>query len=196
LLKIGRRSNPAGLVDEPEGSKDRSVMTTAPVPVSSVSAPATGSAKPIRRIAKGAGRTTIAKVGHVDARWYVVDAADKILGRLASAVAVRLMGKHKPIYTPHVDTGDFIVVLNTAKVKVTGRKLEQREYDYYTYYPGGRGKAALRDLLAKKPNTVFELAVRRMLPKNKLGEQMLGKLKCYKDGQHPHAAQRPEKLEL
>ena len=175
-------------------------MTNAPAapmsPATAVAPAAKGSAKPIRRLAKGAGRTTIAKAGQVDARWYVVDATDKILGRLASAVAVRLMGKHKPIYTPHVDTGDFIVVLNTAKVKVSGRKLEQREYDYYTYYPGGRGKAALKDLLAKKPNTVFELAVRRMLPKNKLGEQMLGKLKCYKDAAHPHAAQRPEKLEL
>jgi large subunit ribosomal protein L13 len=154
------------------------------------------SPKPIRRIAKSAGRTTIAKVGQVNARWWVVDATDRTLGRLASAVAVRLMGKHKPIYTPHVDTGDFIIVLNTAKVKVSGRKPEQREYDYYTNYPGGRGKAALKDLLARKPNTVFELAVRRMLPKNKLGEQMLRKLKCFKDGQHPHAAQRPEKWEL
>jgi large subunit ribosomal protein L13 len=154
------------------------------------------SAKPIRRLSKSAGRTTLAKVGHVDARWFVVDASDKTLGRLASSVAVRLMGKHKPIYTPHVDTGDYIVVLNTAKVKVSGRKLEQREYDYYTYYPGGRGTATLKDLLARKPNTIFEMAVRRMLPKNKLGEQMLRKLKCYKDDKHPHSAQRPEKLEL
>jgi large subunit ribosomal protein L13 len=154
------------------------------------------SAKPIRRLAKSAGRTTIAKVGHVDARWYVVDASDKTLGRLASAVAVRLMGKHKPIYTPNVDTGDFIIILNTAKLKVSGRKLDQREYDYYTYYPGGRGRASLKDLLARRPNTVFEMAVRRMLPKSKLGEQMLSKLKCYKDDKHAHAAQRPEKLEL
>jgi large subunit ribosomal protein L13 len=153
-------------------------------------------AKPIRRIASPAGRTTLARVGHVDARWFVVDATDKTLGRLASAVAVRLMGKHKPIYTPNVDTGDFIIVINTAKVKVSGRKLEQREYDYYTYYPGGRGKATLKDLLARKPNIVFQMAVRRMLPKSKLGEQMLRKLKCFKDDQHTHAAQRPEKLEL
>jgi len=152
--------------------------------------------KPIRRIAKSAGKTTLAKVGDVNAKWYVVDATGRTLGRLASAIAVRLMGKQKPIYTPNVDTGDYIVVINTAKVKVTGRKLEQREYDYYTYYPGGRGKAALKDLLARKPNTVLEMAIRRMLPKNRLGEQMLGKLKCYKDEQHPHAAQRPEKLEL
>jgi len=152
--------------------------------------------KPIRRIANAAGRTTIAKVGHVDQHWFIVDATDKTLGRLASAVAVRLMGKHKPIYTPNVDTGDFIIVLNTAKIKVSGRKLDQREYDYYTYYPGGHGKATMRQLLERKPNTVFELAVRRMLPKNKLGEQMLKKLKCYKDDKHPHAAQRAEKLEL
>jgi large subunit ribosomal protein L13 len=152
--------------------------------------------KPIRRLAKGAGRTTLAKAGHVDARWYIVDATDKTLGRLASSVAVRLMGKHKPIYTPNVDTGDYIVVINTAKVKVSGRKLDQREYDYYTYYPGGHGKATMKDLLARKPNTVFEMAVRRMLPKSKLGEQMLSKLKCFKDDKHFHAAQRPEKLEL
>ena len=159
-------------------------------------ATASAPSKPIRRLAKGAGRTTLPKVGHIDARWYVVDATEKTLGRLASEVAMRLMGKHKPIYTPHIDTGDFIVVTNTAKLNVSGRKLDQREYDYYTYYPGGRGVSTLRDLLAKKPNTVFELAVRRMMPKNKLGEQMLGKLKCYKDDKHPHAAQRPEKLEL
>lgn len=154
------------------------------------------SAKPIRRIRNAAGRTTIAKVGHTDARWYVVDATDKTLGRLASAVAMRLMGKHKPIYTPHVDTGDYIVVLNTSKIKVSGRKLDQREYDYYTYFPGGHGKASLKALLERRPNTVFEMAVRRMLPKSKLGEQMLAKLKCFKDDQHTHAAQRPEKLEL
>lgn len=156
----------------------------------------TTSSKPVRRLARPAGRTTLARVGHVDARWFVVDATEKTLGRLASKVAVRLMGKHKPIYTPHIDTGDYIIVLNTAKVKVSGRKLDQREYDYYTYYPGGRGRAAMKDLLARRPNTVFEMAVRRMLPKNKLGEQMLSKLKCYKDDAHPHAAQRPEKLEL
>jgi large subunit ribosomal protein L13 len=153
-------------------------------------------AKPIRKIAKSAGKTTLAKVGHVDARWYVVDATDKVLGRLAAEIAMRLMGKHKPIYTSNVDTGDFIVVINTAKIKVSGRKLDQRQYDYYTYYPGGRGVATLKDLLARKPNVVLEMAVRRMLPKNKMGEQMLRKLNAYKDDKHPHAAQRPEKLEL
>ncbi|HUO10912.1 MAG TPA: 50S ribosomal protein L13 [Phycisphaerae bacterium] len=153
-------------------------------------------AKPIRRIAKSAGKTTLAKTGHVDARWYIVDAAGKTLGRLASEVAMRLMGKHKPIYTPNVDTGDYIVVINTAQIKVSGRKLDQRQYDYYTYYPGGHGVATMKDLLARKPNTVFEMAVRRMLPKSSMGEKMLRKLKCYKDDKHQHTAQRPEKLEL
>jgi large subunit ribosomal protein L13 len=188
VWKIGPGRTPADLVNELKGLKDRSVMTTAVSPAPTK--------KPIRRLAKSAGRTTIAKVGHVDAQWYVVDATDKTLGRLASAVAVRLMGKHKPIYTPHVDTGDYIIVTNTAKIKASGRKMEQREYEYYTYYPGGRGVATMKELLAKKPNAVFELAVRRMLPKSKLGEQMFRKLKCFKDGNHNHAAQRPAKLDL
>jgi len=153
-------------------------------------------AKPIRHIAKPATRTTIAKVGHVDQRWYIVDASGKTLGRLASEVATVLMGKHKPIYTPHIDTGDFVVILNSAKLKVTGRKGDQRQYEYYTYYAGGKGTISLKDFLVKHPNKVFEMAVRRMLPKSKLGEQMLSKLKCYKDDQHPHAAQKPEKLEF
>ena len=152
--------------------------------------------KPIRRIGNSACKTTLAKVGHVDARWLVVDADGKSLGRLASAVAMRLMGKHKPTYTTSVDTGDFVVVLNTAKVKVSGRKAEQREHEYYTYYPGGRHVKTHKDLMERHPNKIIELAVRRMLPKTKLGEQMLRKLKCYKDADHPHAAQRPEKVEL
>jgi large subunit ribosomal protein L13 len=150
----------------------------------------------VRHIAKPAGKTTLAKVGHTDAKWYVVDATDKTLGRLASEVAQRLMGKHKPIYTANVDTGDFIVVINTSKLKVTGRKMDQRQYDYYTYYPGGHGVATMKDLFARKPNIVFEMAVRRMMPKNSMGESMLRKLKCFKDDKHTHAAQRPEKLEL
>ncbi len=151
---------------------------------------------PIRRIAKPATRTTLAKVGHTDARWYIVDAAGKTLGRLASEVATRLMGKHKPIYTAQVDTGDFIVVINTSKVKVTGRKLQQREYDYYTYFPGGYRMATMEQMMAKHPNKVFEMAVRRMLPKTTMGVSMFRKLKCYRDTDHPHTAQRPEKLEL
>ena len=153
-------------------------------------------AKPIRSIKNAACRTTIAKVGAVDARWYVVDADGKVLGRLASAVAVRLMGKHKPTYSPTVDTGDFIVVLNTSKVKVSGRKADQRIHEYYTYYAGGRKTKTHKELLSTHPNKVFELAVRRMLPKTKMGEQMLRKLKCFKNADHNHTAQRPEKLEL
>jgi large subunit ribosomal protein L13 len=149
-------------------------------------------AKPIRHIAKAATRTTLAKVGHTDARWYVVDATGYTLGRLASAIAMRLMGKHKPSYTPTVDTGDFVVVLNTAKIKVSGRKMEQREYDKYTYYQGGHKIIPMKEILAKHPTVVFEHAVRRMLPKTKLGGQMLTKLKLYKDDKHPHSAQRPE----
>jgi large subunit ribosomal protein L13 len=152
--------------------------------------------RPIRKIAKPATRTTIAKVGHSDHRWYVVDAAGKTLGRLASEIAVRLMGKHKPIYTPHVDTGDFIIVINSAQVKVSGRKLEQREYDWYTNYPGGRGVVSMKDLQQRKPNLIIEMAVRRMLPKTQLGDQMLRKLKVFKDDKHPHGSQKPEKLEL
>jgi len=153
-------------------------------------------AKPVRRIAKPATRTTLAKAGHTDARWYIVDATGKSLGRLASEVAMRLMGKHKPIYTPTIDTGDFIVVINTSKVTVTGRKLQQREYDYYTYYPGGYRSATMEQMMAKHPNKVFEMAVRRMLPKTTMGVSMFRKLKCYRDADHPHGAQRPEKLEL
>ena len=149
-------------------------------------------AKPIRHIGKPATRTTLAKVGHTDPRWYVVDAAGQTLGRLASAVAVRLMGKHKPTYTDNVDTGDFIVVLNTAKVKVSGRKAEQRAYDKYTYYPGGHKVVPHKEFQAQHPVALFQHSVRRMLPKNKLGSEMLKKLKCFKDEKHPHAAQRPE----
>jgi large subunit ribosomal protein L13 len=152
--------------------------------------------KPIRRIANPATRTTIAKVGHADQRWYIVDATGKTLGRLASEVATRLMGKHKPIYTAQVDTGDFIVVINTSKVKVTGRKLQQREYDYYTYHTHGRKVVPMDEMLAKHPTKVFEMAVRRMLPKTTMGVSMFRKLKCYRDADHPHGAQRPEKLEL
>lgn len=148
--------------------------------------------KPIRHIGKPATRTTLAKVGQVDARWYVVDAAGLTLGRLATVIAMRLMGKHKPTYTPTVDTGDFVVVLNTSKLKVSGRKLDQRTYEYYTYYPGGHGVVTMKDLMARHPSTVFQHAVRRMLPKTKLGDQMLSKLKCYDDTKHPHVAQRPE----
>ena len=157
----------------------------------------TVTANPTRhRIAKPAGRTTLARVGHTDNRWYIVDAADQTLGRLATKVATHLMGKHKATYTPTVDVGDFIIVINTSKIKVTGRKLDQREYDYYTYYPAGHKVKPLRDLQNRHPETVFELAVRRMMPKTTMGVKMFAKLKCFKDDKHPHAAQRPAVLKF
>lgn len=148
--------------------------------------------KPIRRISKAATKTTLVKTGQADHRWWVVDATGYTLGRLAAEIAMRLMGKHKPSYTPNVDTGDFVIVLNCDKVKVTGRKVDARTYEYYTYYPGGRKVKTMKEMLAEHPETMFEATVRRMLPKNKLGEQMLGKLKVFKGDKHNHAAQRPE----
>ena len=149
-----------------------------------------------RKVRTTADKTTLARVGHVENRWYVVDASGKTLGRLATEIATRLMGKHKPIYTPTGDVGDFVVVINTGKVKVTGRKLAQREYDYYTYYTSGRRVKPMQEVLAKHPNLVMRLAVKRMLPKTKMGVRMLSKLKCYAGADHPHAAQRPEALSL
>ncbi len=149
-----------------------------------------------RKVRTSTGKTTLARVGHTDNRWFVVDASGKTLGRLATEIATRLMGKHKPIYTPTIDVGDFIVVINTSKVKVTGRKLAQREYDYYTYYTGGRRVKPMETVLAKHPNLVMRMAIRRMLPKTKMGVRMLSKLKCYANADHPHTAQQPEVLSL
>jgi len=144
----------------------------------------------------GTTKTYVAKPGEVEQRWYVVDAADKILGRMATRLATILQGKNKPEYTPHVDTGDFVVVVNAKRVGLTGRKREQKTYDRYTYYPGGRRVISLEQLLAKRPERVIELAVKRMLPKGPLGRKMFKKLKVYAGPDHPHAAQRPEALEL
>ncbi|MGD9610529.1 MAG: 50S ribosomal protein L13 [Desulfovibrionaceae bacterium] len=128
--------------------------------------------------------------------WFVVDASDKILGRLASAVAVRLRGKHKPEYAPHLDTGDFIVVVNAAKILTTGRKLDQKKYYRHSGWIGGLKETTLRNMLAKKPEDVIRLAVRGMLPKNRLGRAMLKKLKVYAGEAHPHEAQKPETLDV
>jgi len=141
-------------------------------------------------------RSYLAKPTEVTRKWYVVDATGKVLGRLASQIAVILMGKHKPTYTPHVDTGDYVVVVNAEKVRLTGKKLDQEFHDWYTHYPGGRKVISMRRLLEKHPEWVIELAVRRMLPKNKLGRQMFKKLKVYAGPTHPHAAQKPEPLDL
>ena len=136
-----------------------------------------------------------AKPGEVDQKWWLVDADDKIVGRLASELAVLLMGKHRPTYTPHVDTGDFVVVVNAEKVKFTGKKWDQKKYTWYTGYPGQKSITA-GDRLAKKPEMILREAVRRMLPKNRLGRQMLKKLKIYTGPEHEHQAQRPEPREV
>jgi large subunit ribosomal protein L13 len=136
------------------------------------------------------------KPGQIAAEWHVVDATDQVLGRLAAKIAVILQGKHKPTYTPHVDTGDFVVVLNAEKVKVTGRKAEVTEYQTYSRYPSGQHVYSYKDMIARRPEKVLELAVRRMLPKNRLARQMLAKLKIYRGSEHPHQAQSPKQLVL
>ncbi|NQU75010.1 MAG: 50S ribosomal protein L13 [Planctomycetes bacterium] len=141
-------------------------------------------------------KSYMAKPGEICPKWYVVDASDRVLGRLAARIATILMGKHKPTYTPHVDTGDFVVVLNAEKIRVTGKKLTDKEYDWYTRYPGGRKVRTLGKMMEKHPGRVIELAVRRMLPKNRLGRKMFSKLKVYAGAEHPHQAQQPEKLKL
>ncbi|MGI6036790.1 MAG: 50S ribosomal protein L13 [Limnochordia bacterium] len=142
-------------------------------------------------------RTTyMAKPQTVARRWYVVDADGKTLGRLASQIATILRGKHKPTYTPHVDTGDFVIVVNAEKIRLTGRKLEDKKYYYHTQYPGGLRVRTAAQLLDRKPTKVLELAVKGMLPRNRLGRQMIKKLKIYAGPEHPHGAQQPEVLEL
>jgi len=132
----------------------------------------------------------------VQRKWWVVDAGDVSLGRLAAKVAPILMGKTQPTYTPYVDCGDFVIVINADKVRLSGAKPEQKQYDYYTQYPGGHKYRSFAEMLEKKPEKVIELAVRRMLPKNKLGRKMILRLKAYRGPQHEHQAQQPEKLEL
>jgi large subunit ribosomal protein L13 len=136
------------------------------------------------------------KPGEVQMDWHVVDATDKVLGRLAAKIAMIVQGKTKPTYTPHVDTGDFVIVLNADKVRVTGKKAEVIEYDTYSRYPGGRKLYSYKRMNQLHPERVLQLAVKRMLPKNKLGRTMLNKVKIYKGTEHPHSAQQPKKLEL
>jgi len=130
----------------------------------------------------------------IDSQWFLVDAQDKTLGRLASAIAFRLRGKHKPEFTPHADTGDYIVVINADKIRVTGKKLEDKVYHRHTGYPGGIKEESLKDMLNRKPEMVLEKAVKGMLPKGPLGRQMFRKLKVYAGGEHNHAAQQPQPL--
>ena len=141
-------------------------------------------------------RTFTAKQAEIERGWYVVDARGQTLGRLASKIAPILKGKHKTIYTPHLDCGDFVIVVNAEKVRVTGRKLDQKFYHRYSGYPGGLTSISLRDQLEKHPERVLQAAVRGMLPKNKLGRQMIKKLKIYAGNEHPHQAQQPTPLEI
>ena len=140
-------------------------------------------------------RTTyIAKTADIDRKWYVVDAEGKTLGRLASEVAKVLRGKNKAIFTPHIDTGDYVIVINAEKIAVTGKKLDQKIYYHHSDYVGGMKETTLREKLAKKPESVIELAVKGMLPKGPLGRQMLKKLHVYAGSEHKHEAQKPEVL--
>lgn len=141
-------------------------------------------------------KTYVVKEGEIKREWYVVDAEGKTLGRLASKIAGVLMGKHKPYYTPHLDTGDYVIVVNADKIQVTGRKLDQKMYYRYSGYPGGLKSVTLRKQLSTRPERVIWAAVRNMLPKNKLGRAMLKKLKVYASPEHPHAAQQPKPLDL
>jgi len=141
-------------------------------------------------------KSFMAKKEQVERKWVLVDADGAILGRMAAKIAPILMGKTSPTYTPHVDTGDFVVVLNAQKIRVTGKKAQLKQYDYYTSYPGGHKYVSFARMMGKKPEKVVELAVRRMLPKNKLGRQMIKRLKVYRGTEHEHQAQKPEKIEL
>jgi large subunit ribosomal protein L13 len=139
-------------------------------------------------------KTYMAKPGEIQPKWWVVDAKDKVLGRMAGEIAVRLMGKHRPTYTPHIDTGDFVIVVNAEQVAVSGNKRETKVYTWYTGYPGQKSETLGRRL-DRQPERVIRDAVRRMLPKNKLASKMLSKLKIYTGSQHPHQAQSPEAVE-
>jgi large subunit ribosomal protein L13 len=141
-------------------------------------------------------KTVSAKKEEVQHDWYVVDATDKILGRLATQIANVLRGKNKPIFTPHVDTGDFVIVTNAEKVKLTGKKLEKKNYYRHSGYPGGFRVRTAQEVLKKKPEDIIMLAVKGMLPKNRLGSKLLTKLKVYAGKAHPHEAQQPKVLEL
>ncbi len=140
-------------------------------------------------------KTISAKPADIQRRWYLVDADSKVLGRLASQVAQLLRGKHKPLYTPHVDTGDHVIVINAAKVRLTGNKRQEKFYAWHSGYPGGFKSIIAAKLLVQKPERVIELAVKGMLPKNKLGRAMFKKLKVYGGADHPHQAQQPAPLE-
>jgi len=140
--------------------------------------------------------TYSAKKGEVERSWYIIDAENKVLGKIATKIAAILRGKHKPVFTPHVDTGDFVVVINAKKVHLTGRKLANKMYYRHTGYPGGLKSMSAEEMLKKKPENIIKLAVRGMLPKNKLGRKQLTKLKVYSGSDHPHKPQTPKELKV
>lgn len=140
--------------------------------------------------------TFMAKKGSVPQRWFVIDATDQVVGRLAVQIANVLRGKHRPEYTPHFDTGEFVVVINVDKIRFTGRKLETKSYQWYTRYPGGQKSVTAKELMAKDPGRVLLEAVRRMVPRNPLGRQQMTKLKVYAGATHPHQAQQPQELKF
>jgi large subunit ribosomal protein L13 len=140
--------------------------------------------------------TFMAKKGQLPQRWFLIDATDQVVGRLAVQIATILRGKHRPEYTPHLDTGEYVIVINAAKVRFTGKKLQTKSYQWYTRYPGGLKEISARDLLATHPERILYEAVRRMVPRNKLGRQQMTKLKIYAGPQHPHQAQQPQDFTL
>ncbi len=141
-------------------------------------------------------KTFLAKKGEIERKWLLIDAADQVLGRLAVKIARSLMGKNKPSFTPYVDTGDFIIVVNAEKIKVTGKKAEAKEYDYFTLYPGGHKYISYAEMLKKNPQKVIRHAVSCMMPKNKLSKQMMKKLKIYRGPEHNLQSQKPQKVEI
>jgi large subunit ribosomal protein L13 len=141
-------------------------------------------------------KSFMAKKGQVSQKWLIADADGAIVGRMAAKIAMILMGKNKPTYTPHVDTGDYVIVVNADKLRLSGRKAEAKEYDYYTYHPSGRKVVSFAEMMESHPEKVLILAVRRMLPKSNLGREMLKKLKIYRGPEHEHQAQQPEKIEI
>ena len=140
--------------------------------------------------------TFMAKANQVPQRWFVLDATDQVVGRLAVQIATILRGKHRPEYTPHLDTGEFVVVVNASKMRFTGKKLQTKTYHWYTRYPGGQKTATARDWMDIHPDRILEAAVRRMVPRNKLGRQQMTKLKIYAGSTHPHQAQQPQEFKL
>jgi large subunit ribosomal protein L13 len=135
--------------------------------------------------------TFMAKPGEVEQRWFVIDATDQVVGRLAVQIANILRGKHRPEYTPHTDTGEFVIVINAARIRFTGRKWDQKSYQAYSHYPGGLKTVTAKELRERDPGRILETAVRRMVPRNRLGRKQMSKLKIYAGPQHPHQAQQP-----